>query len=66
VTISWQSSGSQEAGQKSKTTTLDFTRTDVVLFGDLTEKAPCNKGPGGKRVQENWLLLNDYLLQAQE
>lgn len=36
------------------------------LFRDLLEKVPWNKGPGGKRVQETWLLFKDQLLQAQE
>lgn len=50
----------------SKITTLDFPRADFGLFRDLLGRIPCETALEGKGAQENWLIIKDDILRAQE
>ncbi|GAB0177717.1 hypothetical protein GRJ2_000237000 [Grus japonensis] len=50
----------------SKLNTLDFSRADFGLFGDLLGGIPWDKALEGRGAQDSWLIFKGHLLQAQE
>jgi len=50
----------------SKLATLDFPSANFSLFRELLDRVTCDKVLEGKGGQENWSVLKDCLLQAQE
>jgi len=50
----------------SRITTLDFPRTDFGLFRDLHGRIPRETTLEGKGAQQNWLIIKDNFLRAQE
>jgi len=50
----------------SKTTTLDFQRTDFGLFRTLVETVPWERVLKGKGVQEGWTFFKEEVLKAEE
>jgi len=57
----------------SKTTTMDFQRTDFQycsdfseLFSTLVERVPWERVLKGKGVQEGWMFFKKVVLKAQE
>lgn len=50
----------------SRITTLNFPRADFGLFRDLLGRIPCETALEGKGAQENWLIIKDNFLKAQE
>jgi len=49
-----------------KLTTQDFRAADFGLFRDLLGRVSWDKALEGRGAQENWLIFNDHLFEAQE
>ena len=50
----------------SRTSTLDFWRTDFGLFRSLVDRVPWEAVPKGKGVQEGWTFFKKEISKVQE